>query len=78
MITDTIRQFFCGLQGHDALLHFDKTRISLQCVSCGHETPGWEVRRETRDVERGGGTSAMVQVSSNARVAIAPKRVLCG
>ena len=78
MITDKIRQFFCGLQGHDALLHFEKTRVSLQCVSCGYETPGWELQRETRGVERGGRTSAMVQASSNARVAIAPNRVLCG
>jgi hypothetical protein len=45
MITDKIRQFFCGLQGHDALVHFDKTRISLQCVSCGYETPGWDLQR---------------------------------
>ena len=42
----------CGLRGHDSLRHYEQGRISLMCVSCGHETPGWEVgtvppRRET-------------------------------
>jgi hypothetical protein len=44
MVTDKVRQFLCGLHGHDALLHFELGRISLQCASCGYETPGWDVR----------------------------------
>jgi hypothetical protein len=40
---DRLRQMMCGLHGHDTLLHFDKDRLSLRCVSCGHETPGWEL-----------------------------------
>jgi hypothetical protein len=39
-----VRQFFCGLHGHDTLLHFGQGRLSLQCVSCGYETPGWDVK----------------------------------
>ncbi len=39
-----LRQFICGLHGHDALLHFGKGRLSLQCTSCGYETPGWDVK----------------------------------
>lgn len=39
-----MRQFLCGLHGHDALLHFEQGRISLQCTSCGYQTPGWEVK----------------------------------
>jgi len=42
-VMDRLRQLFCGLHGHDTLLHFDKDRMSLRCVSCGHETPGWEL-----------------------------------
>jgi len=42
-VMDRLRQMFCGLHGHDTLLHFDKDRMSLRCVSCGHETPGWEL-----------------------------------
>jgi len=39
-----VRQFLCGLHGHDALLHFELGRISLQCTSCGYQTPGWDVK----------------------------------
>ena len=39
-----LRQFVCGLHGHDSLMHFEQGRISLLCSSCGHETPGWEVK----------------------------------
>src|SRR5262245_11689084 len=45
-VMDRLRQFICGLHGHDTLLHFDKDRMSLQCVSCGHESPGWELNEE--------------------------------
>ena len=39
-----MRQFICGLHGHDALLHFEQARLSLQCTSCGYETPGWDLK----------------------------------
>ena len=39
-----VRQFLCGLHGHDSLKHFAHGRISLLCTSCGHETPGWDVK----------------------------------
>ena len=42
-MTETLRQAFCGLGGHDTLLHFEDERIALRCASCGHETPGWEL-----------------------------------
>jgi hypothetical protein len=41
----------CGLHGHDRLVHFEQSRMFLRCVSCGHETPGWEIR-ETRPAAR--------------------------
>lgn len=37
-------QWICGLHGHDSLLHFERGRVSLLCTSCGHETPGWDVK----------------------------------
>jgi hypothetical protein len=40
-VMDWLRQMFCGLHGHDTMLHFEQERMSLRCVSCGHETPGW-------------------------------------
>jgi hypothetical protein len=43
-VGESVRQFLCGLHGHDSLLHFEKGRMSLLCSSCGHETPGWDVK----------------------------------
>jgi hypothetical protein len=43
-----LRQFMCGLHGHDTLKHFERGRISLLCASCGYETPGWEVKTPAR------------------------------
>ncbi len=39
-----VRQFICGLHGHDSLVHFEKGRLSLLCASCGYESPGWDVK----------------------------------
>jgi hypothetical protein len=36
-------QMFCGLRGHDSVLHFEGTRVNMRCTSCGHDTPGWEI-----------------------------------
>jgi hypothetical protein len=36
-------QMFCGLRGHDSVLHFEGKRVMMRCTSCGHDTPGWEV-----------------------------------
>ena len=42
-VLEWIRQSYCGLHGHDSMLHFERDRMFLQCVSCGHQTPGWEL-----------------------------------
>ena len=52
-----LRQSYCGLSGHDALLQFKRDRIFLQCVSCGHESPGWEL----------GGIARPISVRGDAR-----------
>lgn len=36
-------QIFCGLRGHDSVLHFEGKRVMMRCTSCGHDTPGWEI-----------------------------------
>jgi hypothetical protein len=41
---EQLRQFLCGLHGHDTLVHFEPGRMSLQCTSCRYETPGWDLR----------------------------------
>ena len=42
-VSGRLSQTLCGFRGHDTLLHFEDERLSLRCVSCGHETPGWEL-----------------------------------
>jgi hypothetical protein len=42
-VLDRLRQTLCGLHGHDTLLQFEQERMFLRCVSCGHETPGWQL-----------------------------------
>jgi hypothetical protein len=41
-VLDRLRQAVCGLHGHDTLVQFEHDRMFLRCVSCGHETQGWE------------------------------------
>jgi hypothetical protein len=38
-----IGKTLCGLRGHDLLLHFETNRVCLECSSCGHQTPGWQL-----------------------------------
>jgi hypothetical protein len=42
-VMDWLRQTMCGLHGHDTLVQFEQDRMFLRCVSCGHETHGWEL-----------------------------------
>lgn len=42
-VFDRLRQMMCGLHGHDALVQFEHDRMFLRCVSCGHETQGWDL-----------------------------------
>lgn len=51
-VFDRIGQLLCAIQGHDEMLEFDSTRMFLRCVNCGHETPGWDVRRRQRAAPR--------------------------
>ena len=40
-----IRETLCALHGHDLMLHFDRGhRVCLRCVTCRHETPGWDTK----------------------------------
>lgn len=47
-IARSIREATCALAGHDYLRKFTSNRIFLQCASCGHETPGWEIEVTNR------------------------------
>ena len=38
-----LRRARCGLGGHMMVWHFEPGRLSLQCVGCGEQTPGWTI-----------------------------------
>ena len=42
-LMESLRRFICAIRGHDDYLQFEKNRVYLQCISCGHESPGWTV-----------------------------------
>jgi len=42
-VLNQMRQTFCGVHGHDSLVQFERDRMFLRCVSCGHESPGWTI-----------------------------------
>ena len=43
VVFEWVRQAVCGMHGHENLLQFAQDRMFLKCVSCGHESPGWEI-----------------------------------
>ena len=47
----TLDRVLCGLHGHEAVLHFERNRLSLRCLNCGHQTTGWILQSETRRAE---------------------------
>ena len=71
-MVDRVKQMWCGLHGHDALLQFEQDRMFLRCVSCGHETPGWNLHDEAPSVAPPTQVSAAMvqpQLISERRVA---------
>ena len=42
-VAHRIAQWWCGVKGHDSLLHFEGRRVMMRCTSCGHDSPGWDV-----------------------------------
>lgn len=39
------REAACGLGGHAMILNVEPQRVSLRCMECGHNTPGWRLGR---------------------------------
>jgi hypothetical protein len=71
-VRDRVRQSYCALHGHDHLLKMEQERLSLKCVSCDYETPGWQLARANRKGLRSGAhqlTLVHSQLSGERRVA---------
>jgi hypothetical protein len=60
------RQACCALRGHQLTLHFEPNRLSLQCLSCGMETPGWRI--DVREKFRIQPRRAVIRTTSTATV----------
>jgi hypothetical protein len=45
-ISSRLHGLYCGLIGHEMILKLEPQRISLQCVFCPHESPGWNLGSE--------------------------------
>jgi len=41
----SLSQLVCGLFGHNHLTQHEPGRKFLRCVDCGHETPGFIIRK---------------------------------
>jgi hypothetical protein len=60
-------RFICGLRGHDHVLSFERDRIFLKCISCGHESTGWGWS-DRRPAMRGDRISRTPAVAHRAQV----------
>jgi hypothetical protein len=41
-----LRAWHCVLTGgHFSVLYTERDRLALRCVGCGHQSPGWEIRK---------------------------------
>ena len=42
-LMESVRRVICALRGHEDYLQFEKNRMFLHCISCGHQSPGWTI-----------------------------------
>jgi hypothetical protein len=45
-ISSRLSQLLCGLSGHELLLNAEPGRLSLKCMTCPYETPGWTIKEK--------------------------------
>jgi hypothetical protein len=44
-VVNQVARIWCGIHGHEIMLHFEPNKLSLQCSLCGYASEGWEVGR---------------------------------
>ena len=52
MIGELLRQFLCGLGGHELVRSYSPGRVYLKCTSCPYETPGWTFKEPRQPIVR--------------------------
>lgn len=69
-LLDKLGQVFCGIYGHDNMMQFEDDRMFLRCVTCGHESPGWDVPHRRPAIKIGESSRARtVRIAAPRRVA---------
>ena len=59
-LASRLSQMICGLSGHQLLLNAEPGRLSLKCMSCPYETPGWVIKEKSCDVRSRRPTAAVL------------------
>ena len=59
-LASRLSQLVCGLSGHQLLLNAEPGRLSLKCMSCPYETPGWTIKETSYDVRLRRQTAAVL------------------
>ena len=74
----SLKRFICAFRGHEEYLHFEKNRVYLECVACGHESPGWTVdsRRPGLDDASGASYGPLKRYKHRAAVGASGPRLL--
>jgi len=44
-IAEWLRRARCAFEGHAMLLHVEPEKLSLRCMNCGQQTPGWTIHQ---------------------------------
>jgi hypothetical protein len=42
-LLERLRWLPCLFRGHHPVFHFERDRLSLRCLWCGYQTPGWNL-----------------------------------
>ena len=51
-VSRRVLQTICAVHGHELMLHYERGRICLRCIDCGHETTGWSLTDHQGRLER--------------------------
>jgi hypothetical protein len=42
-LMSSLTRLICAFRGHENYRQFEKNRMYLQCIGCGHQSAGWTV-----------------------------------
>ena len=69
VVLERLGRVFCGIQGHEHMTQFSNGRIFLRCITCGHESPGWDIPIRLRTARIAAPKARIVTALTSKRVA---------